>query len=134
MILEWITALLCATSFNHAPPRNYIFFGMDREALPVVLSRSGMAAFEGAQVTYSWRQLEPQKDAYDFSLIREDLALLAKHDRKLWIQIQDVSFSGQYNHVPKYVLPDPAYHGGAARQYNSTSNVAQGWVARRWDP
>lgn len=107
---------------------------MEREKLTAATSFFDTKAFEGAQVTYSWRQLEPQKDKYDFSLIREDLALLSKHDKKLWIQIQDVSFSEKYVHVPKYLLSDPEYHGGIARQYKTATDVGQGWVARRWDP
>ena len=107
---------------------------MDREKLPAATSFFATDAFEGAQITYSWRQLEPQKDNYDFSLIREDLALLSKHNKKLWIQIQDVSFSEKYIHVPKYLLSDPAYHGGIARQYKDATNAGEGWVARRWDP
>ena len=31
--------------------------------------------FDGVQIAYSWRQLEPQKDGYDFSIINEDLSL-----------------------------------------------------------
>ena len=134
MILEFAAAIICGAAPYLEPPRHYVFFGMDREKLPAATSFFATQAFEGAQVTYSWRQLEPQKDNYDFSLIREDLALLSKHNKKLWIQIQDVSFSEKYIHVPKYLLSDLEYHGGIARQYKSANGVAEGWVARRWDP
>jgi hypothetical protein len=134
VILELFAAIVCAAVQVQEQPRHYVFFGMDREKLPVATSFFATKAFEGAQITYSWRQLEPQKNNYDFSLIREDLALLSKHNKKLWIQIQDVSFSEKYIHVPKYLLSDPEYHGGIARQYKSGTNIGQGWVARRWDP
>jgi hypothetical protein len=133
VIIECIAAIVCAASQAGQQPRHYVFFGMDREKLPTATSFFATDAFEGAQITYSWRQLEPQKDNYDFSLIREDLALLSKRNKKLWIQIQDVSFSEKYIHVPKYLLGSPEYHGGVARQYND-KNVGEGWVARRWDP
>jgi hypothetical protein len=134
MILECIAAIVCGAWHATEPPRHYVFFGMDREKLPAATSFFDTRAFEGAQITYSWRQLEPQKDNYDFSLIREDLALLSKHKKTLWIQIQDVSFSAKYIHLPRYLLSDPEYHGGIARQYNTANDVGQGWVARRWDP
>jgi hypothetical protein len=107
---------------------------MDREKLPAAASFFETKAFEGAQISYSWRQLEPQKDEYDFSLIREDLALLSRHNKKLWIQLQDVSFNEKFVHVPKYLLSDPQFHGGIARQYSNATGIGQGWVARRWDP
>src|SRR6185436_16605055 len=42
-------------------------------------------------------------------------------------------------HVPRYLLDDSRYHGGAARQYHlRNEDEAQatpaGWVARRWEP
>ena len=58
---------------------HYVFFGQDRERLKDARSFLDTPAFEGAQVAYSWRQLEQGKDNYDFSLIREDLAFLNAH-------------------------------------------------------
>ena len=133
-VWPWATASLVRVACPSQAPRHYVFFGMDREKLPNATSFFDTKAFEGAQVTYSWRQLEHQKDNYDFSLIREDLALLSKHNKKLWIQIQDVSFNEKYIHVPKYLLNEPEFHGGIARQYNYANNAGEGWVARRWDP
>ena len=112
---------------------------MDREKISTTKSFLETRAFEGAQVAYFWRQLEPGKDEYDFSLIREDLELLTRHGKKLWVQLQDVSFSERWNPVPKYLLKDPQYHGGANLQYTHKNNDEQtatvdGWAARRWDP
>jgi hypothetical protein len=118
---------------------HYVFFGMDREKIPNAKSFFETGAFEGAQVTYSWRQLEHGKDNYDFGLIREDLALMSARDKKLWIQIEDVAFSDRWKMVPEYLLKDPAYHGGVVRQYkfpdgDEARAIPLGWVARRWDP
>src|SRR5688500_5573688 len=55
---------------------HYVFFGMDRAELKNAKSFLETKQFEGAQVAYSWRQLEQGKDNYDFGLIREDLAFL----------------------------------------------------------
>lgn len=95
--------------------------------------------FDGVQIAYSWKQLEPQKGKYDFSIIDEDLAVLKKHGKKLFIQFQDVSFSMKYNHVPDYLLMDSIFHGGADKQYKfndyrELSYLELGWVTRRWDP
>ena len=134
-----ILILACASSLTAKPLHHYVFFGRDREKIRDTKSFLETKAFEGAQVAYSWRQLEPGKDHYDFSLIREDLAFLTEHGKKLWIQIQDVSFSERRIPVPKYLLEDPQYHGGADRQYEFNSDdeahaAARGWAARRWDP
>ncbi|MCU1246233.1 MAG: hypothetical protein JWN02_2143 [Acidobacteria bacterium] len=135
-------ALLAATLLVSAaaatkPIHHYIFFNRDR-------ARIGDAAFlgnpriEGAQVKYTWRELEPRKGTYDFSAIRHDLGFLTAHKKRLFVQLQDVSFDPAVVNVPQYLLDEPGYHGGADRQYayqtKESDAVAEGWVARRWDP
>jgi hypothetical protein len=132
-------AVLIGATENVVPPRHYVFYGMNREALhkdSLFLRSSG---FEGAQVSYTWRQLEREKDKYDFAIVRADLALLQARGKKLWIQIQDVSFMNEHIPVPRYLLDEPQYNGGAAQQYHIEKDdeqaaVAQGWAMRRWDP
>src|SRR5438067_2308351 len=106
-------AVLISSSPNAKPIHHYVFFSMDREKIKDEKSFLETPAFEGAQVAYSWNQLEPGKDEYDFSLIREDLAFLTSKHKKLWIQLMDVSFSDKHTLVPRYLLRDPQYNGGA---------------------
>lgn len=118
---------------------HYVFFGQDREQLKNAKSFLETKEFEGAQVAYSWRQLEQGKDNYDFSMIREDLAFLNAHGKKLWIQYQDVTFNPSRINVPKYLLEDPKFYGGADKQYqikgdDEAQAVHEGWMARRFDP
>jgi hypothetical protein len=120
------------------PIHHYVFFGMDREKLKDATFLD-VPAFEGAQISYSWRQLEQGKDQYEFSLIREDLQLLQSHGKKLWVQLQEVSFNPNRINVPKYLLNDPKYNGGVDQQISDRKGdddhpVREGWVARRWDP
>ena len=133
--------LLFSASFHASgkPIHHYVFFGMDREKIKESKSFLETPAFEGAQVSYSWRQLEHDKDKYNFSLIREDLKFLNARGKKLWIQFQDVTFSPNRINVPKYLLEDPKYNGGADKQYqirgdDESQAVHEGWVARRYDP
>ncbi|HET6761755.1 MAG TPA: hypothetical protein VFH13_06620, partial [Gemmatimonadaceae bacterium] len=121
------------------PLHHYVFFGQDRQKIATASSFLETKQLEGAQVTYTWRQLEPEKDAYDFRMIREDLAFLTSRGKKLFIQLQDVSFSESRVNVPVYLLRDPIYNGGAAKQYETKNDdddqaVVAGWVSRRWDP
>ena len=134
---------LTTTALEPASPakrvHHYVFFGQDRKQLKEATSFLDTPAFEGAQVAYSWRQLEQGKDNYDFSLIREDLAFLNAHGKKLWIQYQDVTFNPNRINVPKYLLDDPKYNGGADKQYqikgdDEAQAVHEGWMARRFDP
>lgn len=90
----------------------------------------------GAQVIYSWRQLEPNKDVYDFSKIKADLRYLSKRHKKLFIQLQDRSFEPTVFNVPDYIREDSIYHGGVAMQYDFPGQgkpITTGWVARVWD-
>jgi len=63
---------------------HYVFFNRDRERIsePVFL---GTKAFAGAQLKYTWRELEPEKDAYDFSAIAKDLKM-ARNTRIMSVQ------------------------------------------------
>ena len=117
---------------------HYVFVGQERERIRDTLFLE-TKQLEGAQVTYTWRQLEPAKDAYDFRMIREDLAFLTSKGKKLFIQLQDVSFSESRINVPPYLLRDPTYNGGAVKQYETKNDdddqaVVAGWASRRWDP
>ena len=122
---------LCAQPVHH-----YVFFALDRERIKEA-SFLETKALEGAQLKYRWRELEPEKDHYDFEAIRKDLAFLTSKGKKLFIQLQDSSFSERDIPVPKYLQTDE-YHGGLAPQYeikDGDEEHAQiaGWVARRWD-
>jgi hypothetical protein len=135
VLLIW----LCCSSAAAKRVHHYVFFGQDREKLKAATSFLETTGFEGAQVTYSWRQLEPRKDQYDFSPIREDLAFLRSKGKKLFVQLQDVTFSESRKNVPDYLLTEPQYSGGADKQYRVIKSdeehaKVEGWMARRWDP
>ena len=131
--------LLGCAAAGAKPVHHYVFFGQDREKIRAAASFLETKALEGAQVTYSWRQLEPEQDKYDFSLVREDLAFLTSKGKRLFIQLQDVTFSESRINVPRYLLNDARYNGGADKQYQVEGDdegraVHAGWMARRWDP
>lgn len=126
-------------SVSAKPLHHYIFFGQDRAKIKTGSSFLETKALEGAQIAYTWRQLEPGKDQYDFSAVRDDLEFLTSHGKKLFLQLQDVSFSESRINVPRYLLQEAQYNGGADKQYgwkdgDEEHAVVEGWVARRWDP
>ena len=134
-LLVW----LCCGNTIAKPVRHYVFFGQDREKIKKDSSFVETKALEGAQVAYSWRQLEPTKDEYDFSAIREDLVFLTSKGKKLFVQLQDVTFSESRINVPRYLLMDSKYNGGADKQYHIKAGDEEhatvgGWMSRRWDP
>lgn len=117
--------------------QNFVFFNLDRHRIQE-RSFLDMEAFAGAQLKYTWRELEPVQDAYDFGPIERDLAFLIQHGKKLFIQIQDVTFDTSRVNVPAYLLEQPEFNGGVAIQYLTDDNDRilrpDGYVARRWDP
>ena len=126
------------TAFSQIGIKHFIFFSEDRENIhdSAFYANPGVT---GAQITYPWERLEPKKDQYDFSEIEEDLNFLNSKGKKLFIQIQDVTFDSARYAVPKYILTDSVYHGGADPQYdiiegNEDKAAKAGWVSRRWDP
>lgn len=71
--------------------------------------------FQGIQKSYNWRALETEKDRYDFSTIRSDLAFLGKNGRRLVIQVQTKAFGAGQNCCPAY-LSGPDYGGGVYKK------------------
>lgn len=134
----WLASTVWITmAANAAGPRHYIFFNRDRERITEE-SFLENKQIEGAQLKYTWRELEPVRDRFNFTPISKDLETLRKSGKRLWIQLQDSSFDEQIVNVPEYLLEDPAFNGGAVRQYaiaNDDDSTArpEGWVARRWD-
>lgn len=111
--------------------RHFVYFAKDREALthhPLLTH----VMFTGAQIMYAWRDLEPEKGKYDFSILEHDYHYLARYHKKLFVQLQDVTFNPGYKAVPAYLL-SPEYDGGAVLQYNDDGSEG-GWVAKRWNP
>ncbi len=110
--------------------QNFVYFARDRELITghPFLSHS---MFKGAQIMYSWRELEPEKGKYEFSILKQDYEYLKKYGKKLFIQLQDATFNPKYKAVPGYLLT-AEYDGGAAVQYNDDEKP-EGWVAKRWN-
>ncbi len=110
--------------------KNFVYFAKDRGAMrthPLLTTDR----FIGAQIMYAWRDLEPEQGHYDFSTIREDVDFLEGHGKRLFIQLQDASFSPDYRPVPDY-LQTAEYDGGVAGQM--WEGKLDGWVAKRWNP
>jgi hypothetical protein len=131
-------SLICCARAGGEGPHHYVFFNKDRERISDA-AFLGTKAFEGAQLKYTWRELERGEDGYDFSAIEHDLMFLNSKGKRLFLQLQDVSFDPTVINVPRYLLNDARYNGGADKQYSipgddETRAVPEGWVARRWDP
>lgn len=133
--------LLCCLFLNNITfaknslPQLFLFLGKEDPA--VYKSTLEDPYVSGAQIIYSWKQLEPQKGIYDFSKIEKDLTFLKKIHKKLFIQLQDRSFEPTTFYVPDYIREDTIYHDGVERQYDIPGEglpITTGWVARVWDP
>ncbi len=110
--------------------QHFVYFARDRELIkdhPLLLH----PMFKGAQIMYSWRDFEPEKGKYDFTILKEDYEYLKSYNKKLFIQIQDVTFNPKYKAVPDYLL-NVEYDSGVVMQYNDDKSLG-GWVAKRWN-
>ena len=110
--------------------KHFVYFSRDRELIHnnPFLKVQGIV---GAQIMYSWRQLEPKRGEYDFSIINEDYNYLLSHGKKLFIQFQDVTFDTIYQAIPDYLMTEE-FDGGCIKSFND-NGVADGWVAKRWN-
>lgn len=110
--------------------QHFVYFARDRKSIidHPLLHHS---AFKGAQIMYSWREFEPEKGVYDFSILKEDYQYLKKYGKKIFVQLQDATFDPKYKAIPGY-LTGAEYEGGAVLQYDDEKKPA-GWVAKRWN-
>lgn len=136
-ILQLLIIIFCINTAHSKTslPRIFLFIGSD----PASSHQQQLdnSQISGAQIIYSWKQLEPQKGKYRFTKINDDLTFLSRIHKKLFIQIQDRSFEPTTYHVPDYIREDASYHGGVAKQYDFPGEgkpITSGWVARVWDP
>jgi hypothetical protein len=110
--------------------QHFVYFARDREAIidhPFLQH----PVFKGAQIMYSWKDFEFQKGKYDFTILKQDYEYLKKFGKKIFIQLQDVTFNPKYKAIPDYLITDE-YNGGATFQYNDAGKP-EGWVAKRWN-
>lgn len=107
--------------------KHFVYFARDRDKIHDH-SFLNVERIDGAQIMYSWRELEPQRGIYDFSSIREDYQYLVSNKKKLFIQLQDVSFSASYKAVPDYLLSEE-FDGGCVALQDE-----EGWLVKRWNP
>lgn len=110
--------------------RHFVYFARDRQSIidhPLLSN----PMFEGAQIMYSWKNFEPQKGQYDFSILKQDYEYLKKFNKKLFLQIQDITFDSKYKALPDYLLTYE-YDGGAVAHYSDNGKL-EGWVAKRWN-
>lgn len=129
-----IVMLSPAMAWAADSPANYLFLGGNSLASAAkLLARPDIA---GAQAVYSWRELEPQKDHYDFSRIDADLAAASAAGKRLFIQVQDRFFDPKARNVPDYLMAEPAYGGGIVPQSDNAGQgkAGSGWVAMQWNP
>jgi hypothetical protein len=116
--------------------KQFIFFNRDRDRI-TEKSFLETEGFAGAQLKYTWKELESSEDKYDFESIQKDLDFLTANKKRLFIQIQDVTFGESCSNVPDYLLKNPRYSGGISQQYllGKKDKIIKkdGCVARRWD-
>ena len=127
--------LIFPASIQAKEPQNFLFVGGDDLAEHAALI--ARPDITGVQKIYAWRTLEPRKGVYDFSAIEADLEALQARDRKLFVQVQDRFFSPTARRVPDYILNEPRYEGGLARQFDNAGDgvpIGRGWTAKQWNP
>ena len=81
----------------------------------------------GIQGYFLWRDLEIEKDFYDFSKIEQLLQLVKRYNKHLFVQVSDRTFKLDEIPVPDYLYEDPLYKGGVEPRPNI------GPVSRIWD-
>lgn len=144
-MIPWFVGMGAASFVLASPPvlaqptqplQHFVYLGQDELDLNLpILDRQDIG---GAEVIYVWRNLEPSEGAYDFSMIEHDLALTQARGKALFVEVGDRFFAPDARWLPQYVLDEPQYGGGLARQFDNSqpgrAPVPKGWISRQWDP
>jgi hypothetical protein len=124
--LVWACACASASDAGSAikwHPGHYLFVGHGDIKPEHILEH-----FRGVEKCYAWTKLEPAEGRYDFSIIRNDLALLKQHGKQLVVQIQYKAFGKGQRYVPAYIQ-GPDYGGGVYRAGSGSFDPVQ-WNAK----
>ncbi len=111
-------------------PGHYVFVGAGRLTNDILT----LPHFRGVQKIYTWREFEPEEGRYDFSALKNDLALARQHGRQLVVQFTFKSFTKDVRSVPDY-LTGEKFGGGVYRTVKGAYNPVL-WnaeVAARFD-
>lgn len=131
-LLTLLACLLLTAGTARGQPQDFVYLGQDElEPALAILDRPDIA---GAQIMYVWSNLEPEKGAYDFSMIERDLALAKARGKTIYVEVLDRFFRPEARYLPKYLLEAPEYGGGLSYQGAAKPHVWSGWIARQWDP
>ncbi len=152
MRLFWMTCflILCAAFFTLGSkqavsaagtmkwhPGHYLMLVNPGDSNPVymeqVYSELAISAFRGAVIRYTWPELEPQKDIYDFSTIENHLAELSSREKQLIILLETKSFNLTKEIVPDYIKTTPIYEGGVFPIGAYGSKVTKGYNTKMWN-
>ncbi len=89
--------------------------------------------FAGYKIHVVWSELEPEKDRYDFSVVRAALEMAGRDGKKLMIHIQDRVFGRERSpYLPSYLNSD-LYEGGWF--FDGNKSLGRAWLPayrQRW--
>lgn len=135
LFLIFFSLLISTTHANNV--KNFLFIGGDANNLEKYKNIINKPNVFGVQIVYNWKELEPQKEKYDFSKIKQNLQFINNLDKKLFIQIQDRFFEPNAKYLPSYIINNPLYDGGIVKQLDRPGEakaLVSGWVAKQWNP
>lgn len=104
-------------------PGHYITVPNYADKDMVIQEIASVAAIRGVQLRYTWKELEPQKDVYDFSKIDADISKFSLVNKKLVIFLMTKSF------IDSSALP--AYMDNYSYRYGATTKP--GWNIKLWE-
>lgn len=116
-----ITAAPAVAAEPRRHPGHYV--SLNRTDELNVVAELRQPGIRGFQRRHTWRTLEPNAGEYDFSAIRRDLAVAARHKLQYVVLIEDKTFTEEIP-TPAYLEVPPA----------TLKNRNRGYTAARWRP
>jgi hypothetical protein len=84
-------------------PGHYLLVGWDAPEEQVRHLLERLPRFRGVSRFYAWRDLEPQRDRYDFRQVHRHLAEMERLGKRLALHVEVQAYHEGRNYVPDYV-------------------------------
>lgn len=102
-------------------PGHYLYFNWDASDGEMRKALADNPRLRGVMLQFTWRELEPERDRYDFARLRDLLDRAERLGTRVALAIEAQAYLPDANRIPDYIA-GPEFGGGRYRLANGAVN------------